>query len=428
MNERRSLPSLAESQFVLLGASEFPLESDLPPLASVRHNVDDLSIALKDGGILGTLDQQLSVHHNPSRDELLDAISNAAHAAKDLLFIYYSGHGIRCFDSEDLFLATSRSLGQVNLYKDAVRFGDVQSILRGRKSGARRKLMIVDCCWSGLALGVTMSAGDPSGELLTSGVCVVASTARDRTSKSPRGERNTAFTGKLLELLNFGADIKDTLLDVQTIHRILESRLLSAGHEKPWLLAVDHGANIVIARNVRRQPREKTKRQREQAQNRRRRGIETVVRATIGNWGFRTDHFSALPREVLAYVEQGDSILGSLDLSVFRTNGKMVFFTSSGLGYFNRGLVRGTQWFIRYDELNGCVVSPRMTKTLKFVHAPVPGTSHAAVAACDTLVYDGLDIVSDDRKLHIPGGEDTINRIGGSIAAVQRSLKSVLGR
>src|SRR4051812_37798900 len=82
------------------------------------------------------------------------------------------------------------------------------------ESPAKAKIVILDCCFSGRAVGEAMA--NPTtvalAQLDLDGAVVLTSASRNHVSLSPPSEAHTAFTGRLLGLLRHGLPDGDELL------------------------------------------------------------------------------------------------------------------------------------------------------------------------------------------------------------------------
>ncbi|MFE2140851.1 TCP-1/cpn60 chaperonin family protein [Streptomyces sp. NPDC059456] len=188
------------STAVLIGNSSYDA---LPQLPAVANNVSDLSAALRAPENWG-LPPERCVELCDERDavEVITELARIAGEPLDTLLVYFAGHGVVDPTTSELILATGRTTSQLPRLT-GLRYSDVREILRVCR--ARRLLLILDCCFSGRATGVM---ADPSsivsGQLEIEGTYVLCSTGRTELSKAPEGDRHTAFTGGLLEVIANG--------------------------------------------------------------------------------------------------------------------------------------------------------------------------------------------------------------------------------
>jgi hypothetical protein len=140
----------------------------------VANNVTDLAAALTDPQIGGFSAAHCVVA--PPRAgvaEVGDLLVQAASEAEDLLLFYYSGHGLLGTRSHELYLSVAATrLGRVPF--TALPFAAVRDACL--ESRAASRVVILDSCFSGRAIGETLGADD---EIL--GQVEVKGTARLRT-------------------------------------------------------------------------------------------------------------------------------------------------------------------------------------------------------------------------------------------------------
>ncbi len=145
-------------------------------------------------------------------------VGGIEHDATDTLLLYYAGHGLVDRRSE-LHLALTGS-DQQRIYT-AVSYNIVRDVLL--ESRATRRIVILDCCYSGRALGqmaspVTTIVNEASAE----GTYVLAAAAENKAALAPQGARYTAFTGELLQIIQGGIADHGPLLDLDSIYSQLQ--------------------------------------------------------------------------------------------------------------------------------------------------------------------------------------------------------------
>jgi hypothetical protein len=244
-----ALPEPDLSRAVLIGTSHF---EHLPALPAVRNNLTELSRSLTDpdSGIL-TAQNCSIVDSLDSTSRFVRRLSDVARQAEDFLLVYYSGHGLRHETRDLLYLAvqdTDRDLPEGT----AVRFDSVREIIEN--SPARTKLLILDCCYSGLALGVMSGGTIESRDVQVGGTAVITSSPSNRTSHSPPGDQFTAFTGEFISLLRNGSRIPGEPLTVDTAFRSLQAALARRHLPEPKRKVTDTGGDVLLRRPTRPAP------------------------------------------------------------------------------------------------------------------------------------------------------------------------------
>ncbi|SOE06477.1 Tetratricopeptide repeat-containing protein [Streptomyces sp. Ag109_G2-15] len=194
---------------------------DLPAVAA---NLEALATLLRSPDVWGLPEQNCVVVLNPTTpQELVRPIDQAATEATDALLVYYAGHGLPTPGTLELHLALTGS--EPNRSYTSVPYGQVKEQLV--KSRARRRIVVLDCCYSGRALG--MASGEPAmtvaQEARAEGTYVIAAAAETKKAISVPGEPYTAFTGELLDVLSRGIPDAGRYLDLDTLFKHLDQSL-----------------------------------------------------------------------------------------------------------------------------------------------------------------------------------------------------------
>ncbi|MEV8536107.1 caspase family protein [Streptomyces sp. NPDC051211] len=239
------VPDPAASRVVLIGSAGY---HHLPALPAVGANVEDLAAELSDPTVWGLPEQHLTLVADPVHAaDLLDPVRRAGEEATDTLLVYFAGHGMRDADSADLYLALHGS--RENLGYTAAAYQHLRSALRG--SRAARKVVVLDCCFSGRAARA-LAAGDPDGlaaQAAVEGAYVLTASPGNRVALAPDGERHTAFTGELLTVLREGIPDGPELIDLDTLFRTLETRLRGKNRPLPRSAQENGIGKLQLVRN-----------------------------------------------------------------------------------------------------------------------------------------------------------------------------------
>jgi peptide/nickel transport system substrate-binding protein len=179
---------------------------------------------------------------------VITALRGRAQAAEDTLLFYYAGHGL-----VDPAAGGELGLALPGAYEPGgahvtVGYGHVRRELFVTAARTPRRIVILDCCWSGLALHGALGEGAASSTDIQ-GTAVLTATASTRQALSPPGEPYTAFTGALLDILEGGVPGGPPLLDVGTVFGVLKRELKRRKLPVPQLGSADEGARLVLARN-----------------------------------------------------------------------------------------------------------------------------------------------------------------------------------
>ncbi|MFJ9683525.1 caspase family protein [Streptomyces sp. NPDC101194] len=183
------------SRAVLLGVHAF---THFPHLEGVSRNIPALQAQLTDP-VVGALPKEncavLPAHSEQGR--ILDAVCQAAEEADDLLLVYYAGHGH--FDrGGGLLLATEASSNTRRHH--SVQYEAIRECVE--VSRAQHKVVIVDCCYSGLALRMGEASTEATDPLAIEGACVLTSAAE--TQQSLCLAEGSVFTLALVDVLRDG--------------------------------------------------------------------------------------------------------------------------------------------------------------------------------------------------------------------------------
>ncbi|GAU67913.1 oligopeptide-binding protein [Streptomyces sp. NBRC 110611] len=246
-----ALPDPATSRALLVGVHDYESLEDLP---AVERNLTGLKRTFTDETLWGLPDAHCVVLPQPASAEVvLDTLHSVALQTTDTLVVYYAGHGLTDPYSDELFLALPSS-DQRRIYS-ALPYEWVRRAVLDPQVRARRKVVILDCCYSGRALLGGMSGTDQVADRARiEGTSVLAASAETRTALSPPGEEFTAFTGELITLLAEGIADGPPLLDMHTLFRHLHSVLAAKSRPLPQQRNRNAGGMIALARNRMRLP------------------------------------------------------------------------------------------------------------------------------------------------------------------------------
>ncbi|MFJ6805001.1 transporter substrate-binding domain-containing protein [Streptomyces anulatus] len=238
------LPDPGASRAVLVGTSHYQHLEQLP---AVSNNLQALAAHLTGPLSLRLPPQHVTVLENPAAAHtVVSEVRRAAAEATDTLILYFAGHGL--IDPQDtLSLAlphTESGRVETGLPYDWLR----QVLLMD--SRAERHVVILDCCYSGLALG-RMNAASPglADHASVEGSFLLAAAAETRTALAPVGDTYTAFTGALLDTLSRGIPGGPMLLDLGAVYRHLRLTLAARGHPVPQARDRNNGAEVALGPN-----------------------------------------------------------------------------------------------------------------------------------------------------------------------------------
>jgi hypothetical protein len=215
---------------VLIGASHYASPS-LPDLPSVSDNITALAELLSSPEILGLASSQLTVIQEPASPRVVDeAVRSAADAAADTLIVYFAGHGLIERRTGELHLAI-RDSDPSATHSTAVPYGWIRDAVL---DGPPRRVVILDCCFSGRALN-TMGSSDQTLAAATEveGTAVLTAAHENRAALAQPGERYTAFTGELVSALEEGIEGIGPVISLRVLFSRMEHELRVKGRPAP---------------------------------------------------------------------------------------------------------------------------------------------------------------------------------------------------
>ncbi|MFF3951538.1 caspase family protein [Streptomyces sp. NPDC001902] len=242
------LPDPDRSRALLLGTSTFA-DPELPNLAAVRNNIEDLATVLTSRWGTGLAPEAcIRMPDEPDLAVIGSRLLAASAAAEDMLLVYYSGHGLVGPDGQ-LHL----SLPGTHSDRALVAWTGLPfALLRGTLATARaaNRVLVLDCCFSGRAIDMMAdTASLVAGQIEVTGTCTLTSSPANRSAVAPVGARHTAYTGELLRLLRHGTGDETEFLTLPVIHEHLSALLPRKGFPVPEQRNTRTIGRLALARN-----------------------------------------------------------------------------------------------------------------------------------------------------------------------------------
>ncbi|WP_354408493.1 caspase family protein [Streptomyces sp. PvP037] len=253
-----------ESRAVLIGVAEYPDDGAFDSVEGASYNVLRLKELLTDPAYTGFHPKREYTRTmlNPhTADGIRAAVKRAAEQATDVLFVYYVGHGSRVGAERELYLTTCTTASGESVETTGLRYTVLRGLLRGAR--ARVVVLVLDCCFSGIATKVLgdgealaedelldqVKVAEDVDEGLIDGVCVLASSGPTQSSEASdkaSATYYTAFTGHLVAAMENRDDDASPLL-LGELFRRTEKRMgrFSVGHQ-PLMATVGTASNLVM--------------------------------------------------------------------------------------------------------------------------------------------------------------------------------------
>lgn len=243
------------SRVVLVGA---PVYDDplLPDVPQVGRNLVDLAAVLTDPDLGGFPEWHcVAAGADASVERVGDLLEESAAQAEDLLLFYFAGHGA-VGPRGELYLCLRGTRWRNPAYS-ALRFETVRDTFLHPSTRAANRVVILDCCFSGRAIGATLAG--PAGatladELEISGTYTLTAVPSNSRALVRDGEAHTAFTGRLLALLREGSEQAGEVLSFGDIYRHLHARLRAEGLPLPQQRGTATADLLGLVRNRRLAP------------------------------------------------------------------------------------------------------------------------------------------------------------------------------
>jgi WD40 repeat protein len=224
----------------------------LSPIPAAENSVRRMSKLLVDP-LCGWPQERLHVLGNErSPGDLADRLITLFDGISDVALFYYVGHGqIASDDQLCLGLVQSR-LEPNRRAATSLRFSDVRQALLD--SGAAVKIVILDCCFAGLAAAQPTMSGDVLDMTAGAGAYTMAATSAYTTAwyedSSESVRPQTYFTKYLVDLVERGIPGESPLLRLDVLFRQLRDDLTADQRPVPASRIVNDARDFVFAYNA----------------------------------------------------------------------------------------------------------------------------------------------------------------------------------
>jgi hypothetical protein len=246
-------PDRSASRAVVIGSAAYD-DADIKSYPTIGRSAGEIAGLLRGSSLWGPQSCRL-VTDPATPHDICTAIADAGRevCGGGTLLVYYIGHGEYWLDAAppDLYLAMKTSLSR----QEWSFLGSRYVYKAMRDSRAVRKVLILDCCNSGLASGVLGDWARPQWmeEIEWHGTCVLTATMRESGSQGAHAEdlaeQYTAFSGCLIQILRDGVGDGPAELTVLDLFDALEKRLPRRNHPRPEIISRHHGERIPVFAN-----------------------------------------------------------------------------------------------------------------------------------------------------------------------------------
>ncbi|MEV0577981.1 caspase family protein [Streptomyces sp. NPDC050392] len=252
-----SLPDREGSRAVLIGIDSYRNLSDLKP---VRQGLLRLAEILKSPPSWELAQSSIAVlDSRASASDVLAAIKQASLEATDALLVYFAGHGLRDSGAQQLYLALNEA-DRDHPIIGGIKYEDVKIALHAG-SRAKCRVVILDCCFSGLAgaMGGEQSDSVPISDLAEVGIegsYVLTSAAASRRSLAIDGDDYPKFTGELISLVEAGISGAGPTLTLDRLWQVARGRMATRDLPTPQRFSQNTAGSLSIAKNLAYSPHE----------------------------------------------------------------------------------------------------------------------------------------------------------------------------
>ena len=215
------------TRVLLIGNSEF--EFNFPEIKPVKGNLEDLYAILTDRKRVGIPSTNITVLLNKNSGEIEEQLLQISKIPDvETLIIYYAGHGYRA-DTKKLFLVARNSKKIDDHIISAIDFDFITNIIL-KRSTASQKIVILDACHSGIA---TQGGDDFLAGVDVKGTYIFASSSGDEVSYFNKDNRNTFFTGEMVDVFMKGLENNRENIALKDIYETVAGNLKERKFPEP---------------------------------------------------------------------------------------------------------------------------------------------------------------------------------------------------
>jgi aerobic carbon-monoxide dehydrogenase large subunit len=251
MADQPPLRDYSRSRAVVMGTWSYTFLTPVPPAENSMRRI----IGMLTGPLCGWPRERLLVLGDErSPGDLPDQLITAFDTITDVALFYYVGHG-QIAPDDQLCLGLVQSRPEANRRAaTSLRFSDVRQALQD--SPAATKIVILDCCFAGLAASNTLAglANDVLDMTAGTGAYTMAATNPYATAwyeDSPAQARpQTFFTKYLVDLVEAGIPGQPSRLELDPLYRHLRESLAADKRPVPRSRVINDAREFVFAYNA----------------------------------------------------------------------------------------------------------------------------------------------------------------------------------
>ncbi|MFC1441400.1 caspase family protein [Streptacidiphilus sp. N1-10] len=237
----------AHSRAILIGVAQYD-DEDFRPVPAAANSLAAMQAMLTDPTLGGWPEERVSVYLDPRATGAFAAqLADLAASAEDALFLYFVGHGTLSARSELCLTLSDTDRRHADM--TGLEYRKVKEVLR--RSPARLKAVVLDCCFSGQA--IESLGGDVIDSMVATGTTVITAADHDQTAHvvpaAEQVEACTSFTRHLLDVVKAGRPHGTETLTLQEIYPLLRNRLVERGLPEPNQRTTDTAGLFPLARN-----------------------------------------------------------------------------------------------------------------------------------------------------------------------------------
>jgi hypothetical protein len=266
---------------IVIGINKYEDATEIPELFGAENDAIEIHKRLTTLGEFEVNPNHLLLGKNATYKAILKAVSDIFRQAIDcsLVIFYFSGHGL-IDENNDGYIAPY-DMDSADPFVCGIKMEDLREVIY-RAKNKESVLLILDCCYAGIATKGTKSIPDldsrityennlkrlsepPSDKLVSSGrgKIILASSEASAPSREKNdckhykqnGGPHThgAFTFHLIEGLDGKAAVKDTgIINIENLQKYVEEQLITDGKQKP-LYSIDEAfrtENIILSKSL----------------------------------------------------------------------------------------------------------------------------------------------------------------------------------